>query len=92
MIITKPFKLEGDRLEVNADASTGWIQIELLDGTGKGISGFSGKATKRYQSVDKLRLRPEWKTGGNLSNLRGKTIKLRFTLKNASLYAFGFKL
>ena len=90
-IITKPFILEGDKLEVNVDAGTGWILIELLDATGKGISGFSGKSVNRYEAVDELRLRPEWKTGEDLSSLKGKIIKLRFTIQNARLYAFGFK-
>ena len=90
-IITKPFKLEGDHLEVNVDAKSGWLQIELLDGKSKGIPGFSGKAAKQYKGIDELRLRPEWKTGVDLSGLQGKTVKLRFTLQNAKLYAFGFK-
>jgi len=38
-----------------------------------------------------LRLTPKWKPGGDLSKLKGKTIKLRFTLHNAKLYAFSFK-
>jgi hypothetical protein len=90
-IITKPFNLTGDKLEVNVDAKTGWLQIELLDETGKAISGFSGKAAKQYKGVDELRLRPKWNTGGDLSRLKGKTVKLRFTLQNTKLYAFGFK-
>jgi len=89
-VITRPFKLEGDKLEVNVDAEDGWVQVELLDETGKGIPAFSGKAAKRHESVDELRLAPQWKSRGDLSRLKGKTIRLRFTFENAKLYAFGF--
>jgi len=82
-IITRPFKLEGDRLEVNVDAKNGRIQIELLDENGKVIS--DGKA-KRYKGVDALRLDPKLK----LSKLKGKTVRLKFTLQNATVYAFDF--
>lgn len=85
-IVTKPFKSEGDKLEVNVDAGDGWVRIELLDEAGKEIPGFSGKAAKQHKGVDKLRLTPKWE----LSKLKGTTMKLRFTLQNAKLYAFDF--
>jgi len=89
-VVTKPFKLEGDKLEVNVDAIAGWVQIEMLDENGKAIAGFSGKAAKQYKGVDKLRLQPQWKSSSGLSKLKGKTVKLRFALKNAKLYSFSF--
>jgi len=90
-VVTKAFMLEGDELETNVDAKDGWVQIELLDENSKGIPGFSGKAAKQYTGVDELRLKPQWKSGGDLSQLKGKTLKLRFTLQNARLYSFNFK-
>ena len=90
-ITTKPFKLEGDKLEVNVDAKDGWVQVELLDENGKAIAGFSGKAAKQHKGIDELRLTPKWGSGGDLSQLKGKTVKLKFTLQNAKLYSFSFK-
>jgi hypothetical protein len=90
-IVTKPFKLEGDRLEVNVDAKAGWVRVELLDENGKAIPGFSGAVAKQHKGADELRLAPKWKSDGDLSSLKGKTVKLRFTLQNAKLYSFGFK-
>jgi hypothetical protein len=81
-IVTKPFKLEGDKLEVNVDAKSGWVQIELLDKTGNTISGFSSKS----KGADELRWTPKW----DLSKLKGRTVKLKFMLQNAKLYAFDF--
>jgi hypothetical protein len=90
-ITTKPFILKGNTLATNVDASAGWVQIEFLDEMGKGITGFSGKAAKKYKGVDELRLMPLWENEGNLSELKEKKVKLRITLQNATLYAFEFK-
>ena len=50
---TKPFKLEGKRLEVNVDAREGGrIRIEVLDEAGQAIGGFSGDEAIPYISVD----------------------------------------
>ena len=90
-VVTKAFKLEGNELGVNVDAKEGWVRIELLDANSKAIGGFSGKAAKQYKGVDELRLKPQWKSGGDLSQLKGKTVKLRFTLRSARLYSFSFE-
>ena len=86
---TRPFKLEGKRLEVNVDAREGGnIRIEVLDEAGQGIEGFSGNEAMPYTSVDELRLRPRWGPRDDLSALAGRTVRLRFHLQKAALYAF----
>jgi hypothetical protein len=87
-VITKPFKLEGDKLQVNVDAVAGSLKVELLDATGKPIPGFSGDAAKLYRGYDNLHLEPKWKGQADLSSLEGKVVQLRFHLANAKLYAF----
>ena len=87
-LVTKPFKLEGSRLQINVDAEKGWIKVELLEESGKKISGYSAKAAKRYRNLDKLRFSPQWQSSGDLSQLKGRTVKLRFSLQNAKLYSF----
>jgi len=91
IITTKPFVLEGEKLEVNVDAASGWIQVEVLNANGRPIRGFAGKAARKYKKVDELRLAPEWENGRDLASLKGKTIRLRFTLQNAKIYAFAIK-
>ncbi|MCS5628329.1 MAG: hypothetical protein NZ935_12155, partial [Planctomycetes bacterium] len=81
-LVTRPFKLKGTAVEVNVDAKKGWVKIELLDKKNNPISGLSS----RHDGVDQLRLKPGWK----LSGIEGKTVKLKFTLQDAKLYAFGF--
>ncbi len=87
-VITRPFKLEGSRLEVNVDAHAGWVQVELLDEEGTPIPGFYGEDAPEYKEGDDLRLKPGWKHEENLSSLKGKMVRIRFRLRNARLYAF----
>ena len=87
-VVTRPFVLEGDRLQVNVDALDGYMKVEVLEASGEPIAGFSGDSAKVYRGFDKLRLEPIWKRDANLSSLRGKEVRLRFHLSNAKLYAF----
>ena len=87
-VTTRPFKLEGVTLEVNVDASGGSVHVEILDATGGPVAGFSGEQAVRYTGVDELRLVTQWENHRDLSTLMGKTIRLRFHLNNAKLYAF----
>jgi hypothetical protein len=67
--------------ELDASEHRGWGRLALhLD----------GKAAKQYKGANELRLKPQWKFGGDLSQLKGRTVRLRFTLRNARLYSFGF--
>ena len=87
-VITKPFRLEGRRLEVNVDAHAGHVRVEILDEGGKAIPGFSGKSAPEYRAVDDLRLKPAWTNGKDLLALKGNVVRIRFRLRNARLYAF----
>ena len=40
-IVTRPFQLEGTRLNVNVDAGHGSLAVEVLDASGEPINGFS---------------------------------------------------
>ena len=85
-IVTKPFKLEGDKLQVNVKG--GEVLVEVLDRKGKALRGFSAKDATKYKGVDELRLTPTWKNGRRLSTLKGSVIRLKFHLRNARLYSF----
>ncbi|MFP6667439.1 MAG: hypothetical protein VB876_09000, partial [Pirellulales bacterium] len=83
-IVTKPFKLCGDKLQVNV--AGGEFQVEVLNKNGDPLPGFSAKESTKYKDVDELRLVPTWKN--NLSTLKDRTIRLRFQLRNSKLYSF----
>ena len=87
-VLTRPFVLEGRTLEVNVDASGGEVWVEVLDAAGKIMPGFAAVDATRHKRVDALRLKPTWKSRTDLSTLDGKVVRLKFHLRNASLYAF----
>jgi hypothetical protein len=85
-VVTKPFRLEGDRLHVNVSGEE--VAVEVLNDRGIPVPGFSAKDAGVSRDVDALRLEPSWKNGKRLSMLKGSVICLRFHLKNARLFAF----
>jgi hypothetical protein len=87
-ITTKPFKLEGERLQVNVDARGGSFYVEILDAAGEPVPAFAAEQAQSYDGVDELRLAPQWKSEEGLSALKGQTIRLKFYLRDARLYAF----
>jgi hypothetical protein len=88
VLTTRPFRLEGNRLELNADAREGAIQVEVLDAAGNVLPEYGLDATIPGQNVDQLRHQPMWKEHADLSSLLGQTVRLRIHLDRARLYAF----
>jgi len=87
-IITRPFQLEGNQLELNANAAAGSIRMEILDEDGNAAPGFSRDDCQPLAKVDGLRLRPRWKNQADLNSLIGQTVRLKIELERASLFAF----
>ena len=87
--ITKPFTFDGSRLSVNfATSAAGTIQIEVLDAGRQAFPGFqlSEFQTLIGNNTDQL---AHW-NDASLKSLAGQTIRLRFILKDADLFAFQF--
>lgn len=87
-VVTKPFRLAGDAVAINVDASAGEISVEVLDETGRPWPGFSGEAILPAAKVDALHWRPQWKGHADLSSLRGKVVQLKFNVRAAKIYSF----
>jgi len=86
IVLTKPFRLKGDALQINVDATQGTVRIDVLDASSELLGGHSGSDATTYREADELRLSPRWTE--SLASLRGETIRLRFHLTRASLYSF----
>ena len=86
-LLTKPFVLEGDRLEINADTRGGLLKVEVADVMGRAITGFSVQEAREIRE-DGFRLPARWQSGRHVGELRGKVVRLRFYLLQARLYAF----
>ncbi|HUS71547.1 MAG TPA: hypothetical protein VMY06_00665 [Sedimentisphaerales bacterium] len=78
-ILTKPLMLLGSDLHVNAKSEFGEILVEVFDLAGNSI------ARSRPVRSDSLDVIIDWKRG-SLKGLKDPVV-LRFTLKNASLFA-----
>ncbi len=87
-VVTKPFKLTGKTLLVNVDAGAGGLRVEILDDEGQPLPGFSGDDAPPRNGVDELRFQPAWKGRRDLSAIQGQVVKIRFTLRDARLFAF----
>ena len=84
-VITKPVTFEGDSLEINfATSSLGHVRIYICDEDGNPIEGYDSK--KHFGDS----LGRNIKFEKPLSALAGKTVRLKFEIKDADLYAFKF--
>ncbi|NSW90736.1 MAG: hypothetical protein HPY74_08700 [Firmicutes bacterium] len=90
-IVTKPFICKGDELFINADAKGGYIAVSVLDEDGHHFGNyFTGYKRVECALFDgnSIHHRVTWRDKVSLTELKGKTIKLKFYLKNAMLYSF----
>ncbi len=90
-MITKPFKFSGDKLLLNMSTSAaGFIKVEILDKDGNKIKGFELDNSTEIigNEIDKI---VTWEGNPDLSKLNGKTIRLRFVMKDADLYSIKFR-
>jgi len=86
-VLTKPLIMEGKKLHLNVEAPQGEVRAEILDAEGKQVlSGFSREECIPVRG-DSLDGELKWKKS-NLAALAGKTVRLRFALRDARLYAF----
>ncbi|HCS49986.1 hypothetical protein [Rubinisphaera sp.] len=89
-LLTKPLTFTGRELTINFGTSAaGSIRVEIQDSSGKPLPGFS-LAEANEQIGNEIERVVTWKQGGDVSSLSGKTVRLRFVMKDADLYAFKF--
>lgn len=89
-VLTAPLKFDGKQLELNfRTARSGGIRVELQDEEGKPIEGFTLADCKPLRG-DSIKKTVAWKSGSDVSRLAGKTIRVRYNLKNAHLYCMQF--
>lgn len=89
-LVTKPLKFSGAKLELNfATSAAGSIRVEIQDEAGKPIGGFAaGDCVEIIGNEIERAVR--WKSGADVSSLAGKTVRLRFIMKDADFYALRF--
>ena len=84
-VLTMPLTFEGDSLEINfATSALGHVRIVICDENGEALSGYDsgkhfGNSLERKIGFPKP-----------LSELSGKTVRIKFEIKDADLYSFRF--
>jgi len=87
---TPPITFKGNNLRLNIDTgSMGTAYVEIQDEAGQPIPGFT-LADCEEIGGNFIDQRVYWKGKSDVSFLAGKTVRLRFNLKRAKLFAFQF--
>lgn len=90
-LTTRLFTFTGNELEINfATSAAGEIKVELQDAAGNPIPGFS-LSQSTHNIGNEISRKVLWESDAKLSDLAGKSVRLRFQMKDADLYSFGFK-
>ncbi len=86
MVLTPPVRNFEGPLFVNADAARGLLRIEVVDGKGKPVPGYSADECVPLKS-DGIALLVRWRGHKILPDTK-KAVKIRFLLKNTALFGF----
>ncbi|MBC7967089.1 MAG: hypothetical protein H7Z17_14330 [Fuerstia sp.] len=89
-LLTRPLRFSGSRLDLNFSTSAvGSIRVEIQDEAGRAIPGFAAADCVEVigNEIDRT---VRWKSGSDVSSLAGRTVRLRFVMKDADLYAMRF--
>jgi len=88
---TRPFTFAGKELSLNmGTAAAGFVKIEILDENGTPIPGYTEADSDMFFG-DTLDWRASWQGNTDVSALAGKTISLRFVMREADLYSMKFE-
>jgi hypothetical protein len=87
VVRTRPFRLPGGKLTVNARAGRGEVRVRLLDPEGKPLPAL-GEADARPVRGDVLAGEVRWPRP--LARLRGAAVRLEFCVRRGALFGFEF--
>lgn len=90
-MVTKPLRFSGKELMLNFETSAaGFIRVEIQDAAGNVIPGYSAADMKEDLRDNSRGCIVVWKGGSDVSKLVGQTVRLRFVMCEADLYALRF--
>ncbi len=88
--VTKPLVHDGSTLKLNIDcAGLGETFVEIQDESGKAIEGFT-LADCDPIDLNRLDITVTWRMSSDVSQLRGKPIRLKFQMRGSKLFTFEF--
>lgn len=88
---TRPLAFRGRQLEINfATGVSGGVRVEIQDAAGKPLPGYRLEDCPRFVG-DRIEHVVAWRSGGDVSALAGRPVRLRFELIDADLYSLQFR-
>lgn len=85
---TKPIVLKGSSLSANFSTSTtGYVKVVILDEAGNELAGFGEKDALPLIG-DRIDQEVKWMSGKSIKDIRDKTVRIKFVIKDADLYSF----
>ena len=89
-MITRPLQFTGTQLSINfATSAAGSLRVEVQNIGGEALPGFSLDDCSETFG-DSVNRTVQWNQGSDVSQLAGRTVRLRFELKDADFYSFRF--
>jgi hypothetical protein len=88
-LVTRPITFSGNDLMLNLEAAHGSARVALLNADSQPIPGF-GLDDCDPIAADSFEQAVRWR-GGSLSALSGKTVRVQFSMRQATLYTWQFK-
>ena len=85
-LITRPLRFTGAHAFINADVQ-GAVRVEMLDRDGKTLAGFEADRSVPITG-DRTKHPVSWTGGAAISRLANTTVRFKFVLDRAHLYAF----
>ncbi|MEZ5354264.1 MAG: hypothetical protein R2762_16625 [Bryobacteraceae bacterium] len=90
-MLTRPLRFSGSELELNYSTSAaGGIRVEIQDENGAPIPGYALEDSREIIG-DQIERTASWKSGSGVAALAGRTVRLRFALKDSDLFSFRFR-
>ena len=90
-MITRPVRFRGAELEINYSTSAaGSVRVEIQDESGQPVTGYP-LADARESIGDEIAGTVMWKSGPSVAKLMGRSVRLRFVLKDSDLFAYRFR-
>lgn len=90
-MLTRPLRFAGKELVINYSTSAGGsVRVELQDESGQPIPDFT-LTDSRSLVGDAIEQQVSWNKGSAVSSLAGRTVRLKFVMQDADLFAIQFQ-
>jgi hypothetical protein len=92
LIVTRPFEVKRPQLEVNLESFESTpLRVAVSTPDGDVLPGFGFDDCRVIIDTRKVHSRVDWKVRPNLSELRGRQVKLHFEIKGSAFYSYRFR-